>query len=279
MNFKHARFIRIRFAFSLLATAPLFLSHVLAAQIPPRTPQQYSLVVTRDPEAVKLLRQCWVAMGSPDPTLPFRAEASTTPLARGGSPAQVTMETYGPNRMRMDTSREGTVRIFMVADGLGFMSGDKSHSPYSYTATRYPNPQWLPYSLCSAALKSKDMTVAYLGHEVISDVVTNHIQVYVKMVDSKQNVDELERRQSQVDIFLNHGTSLPTRAQSFSFGMHDATNSLLWTTDYTSYAPVEGIMLPARTVEWLSHQKVRQYDWTSIVVNAPIDSGTFSIGK
>ena len=262
----------------LFSAALLFVVQALPAQNAQQPPQE-TIVVTRDPSAAELLQRCWVAMGSPNPTLPLKAQADISPLIQGASPAQFTLETNGSEKMRTDTSQESAVHTFIVADGQGFMSGDTKNNPSSYTASLHPHPQWLPYALCGSPLNDPNMSISYVGPVAVNGVNTDHLQIYVEMVDSTQHEDGLERRLSQVDIFLNHNTGLPVRAQSWSFSMHEVTNSMLWTTDYTSYTRVQGIMLPSTTVEWVGHQKVLQYDWTSIVLNAPLESDTFAIGR
>jgi hypothetical protein len=275
MNSNRVSFVTIYATFSLLVLTPLLASNILEAQNQP----QYTPVVTRDPAALQLLQQCWTAMGSPDPNLPFRADANITPLARGGSPAQVTIQTRGASRLRVDTTRDGRAQVFVVADGQGFMSQDKRHNSSSYSASRYPHSQFLPYSTCSSPIANPELSIFYVGADFVEGVAADHILVYMKSVDTKQTEDPIERSLSEEDIFLSRVGSLPLRVQSYSFGLHDATNSVLWTTDYVSYAEVDGIKLPATTVEWLGHQRVRQYNWTSIEVNAAIDSETFAIGK
>jgi hypothetical protein len=252
------------------------LTFVSAQSTAPPGPE--TLVVTRDATALQLLTNCWHAMGSPAPTEALQAQANVVPIARGAHPEQLTISIDGPGRMRLDTNRNGAIHTFIVADGQGYLSDDKTHNPNSYTRAMYPHAQLLPYLLCSGTLNDSRLTISYIGTETLQGVTADHLEVYTEMLDSGGTEDKLERRLSQVDIFLNHTTSLPIRAQSYSFELHNVTNSLLWTTDYSGYAPVQGVLMPTSTVEWVGAHQVLQYDWASIVLNPHLESSTFAIG-
>jgi hypothetical protein len=238
------------------------------------------LVVTRDPAALAAFQSCWTAMGKPSIDTAIEAQGTVTPIISNALSANITLRFQGLRRLRVDTisqtkSGNSVSDSLIYAEGVGYWTGDKTHTGKFYTAARYSHPQLLPLQVCSTSSLRNDLSISLLPPD---DSDSIHLQTFVDMRDSKGNTDALEKQISQMDLVLDATTFLPRAAKSFAFDPSNLANHTIWKTEYTGYTTQDGLLLPTAVIESYGSRRIHTITWTAITIDATLSPSTFEIG-
>jgi hypothetical protein len=236
--------------------------------------------VTRDASAIGLLQHCSQAMGSPDPDLTIQAQGTATPLAKGGPTTQLTLRAKGLSSLRIDSvsqmrSGKTLTDSLIYGRGRGRWTPDQQYQNHFYSAAQYSHPQLMPLQICSVALTDTDLSIETVSSTPNDPANTVHVRSFVDKQDSSGKHDELTKKLSQLDIYINSETFLPASAKSFSFDAANLLTSTTWKTDYSQYTAVQGMSYPATVTETLGSQKIRSISWSNVTLGASIEDAAF----
>jgi hypothetical protein len=265
---------------SLLIGASTFANINSFAQTQQPASTQETAVVSRAPQAIALLQSCVSAMGSPAANLTVQAQGTATPLAKGGPVAQITLSSKGISSLRIDSvsqmpSGKTLTDSLIYGNGRGRWTHDQHYQSHSYPAARYSHPQLLPLLLCSVPLVRQDLSLEMVAPDAGDPPNTAHLQSFVDMRNASGKTDQMIKRMSQLDVYLNVATSLPASAKSFSFDVANLFNTTIWQTDYESYQTIQGIKVPMTVTETLESLKTRTIHWTSVTLDSGLDVAIF----
>lgn len=251
---------------ALLASAPA------AAQSPPAETQ----LLTRDAQAITLLNQCSVAMGSPTLQSTFVGSGQLVPANSLDSSAGVTVRSKGDAQLRWDRSLLDGQESMVLQRGGGSIKRGESQSRMAPWLTEYSRPEHFPALVCASELQRTGMDISYVGLESVGSSTVHHIRVSAAARGQSQRVDAARRLMSELHIYLDPTSSFVWKTKRFAFSPEAMENRSDLETYYSDYRQVNGVWMPFTLAKYLDGQKLHDVTFDSVELGVALSDADFS---
>ena len=224
---------------------------------------------TRDPQALALLAQCGVAMGSAS-IQDMSATGTLTTADPKLSPASITSQSKGAAE-RFDISLPDDTQTFVLNGGNSWsiQQGKQTDLPYALIA--YRRPEHTPALACVLDVQNPNMSFAYIGQEMFQDGTVEHVRISLPTTGD-DNTDSII---SQLDIFLDTQTLVVLKTERFVFDPEAYQNHSVWATQYSDYRAIGTLLMPFHIENYLDGQKLRDVSFSSVQVNVGVSDSQF----
>jgi hypothetical protein len=239
-----------------------------------------------------------VAAAAPQPTALL--QESLTALSGGHPLTDVTL-TGTVRRIAGSDDESGTAVLKALASGasrtdLTLPSGERSEvinclnvlpsgawsgSDGVSHAIVYHNlltaPSWFfPGFTIAQSLSSSHYVASYIGHETRNGEAVEHVSIS-QPIDSSHDPTGLLRHLSQMEIYLDSGTLLPS---AISYNVHPDDNGLLdipVEVQFNDYRAVGGSQIPYHVQKLMNNLPVLDIQAQSVAVNTSLNATAFSV--
>jgi len=185
-------------------------------------------------------------------------------------PGTITTWTKG-SAERYDLSSGGDQQTYVANGGRSwsFRQGQRGKLPYALSA--YHRPEHTPALTCTLDLANPQMSISYIGQELVRGRQLNHIKIFVPPAGG----DYTDAMLSQLDIYLDPTSSLILKTERFVFDPKAFQNYSVWATYYSDYRSVNGVQMPFHIENYIDGQKLRDIVFTNVQVNVGVPDSQF----
>jgi hypothetical protein len=194
----------------------------------------------------------------------------------------VVLKALATGQSRMDfafpSGQRGEIRS-ISSDGspVGTWTGPdgKSHAVSEHNLMT--SSTWFQPALVVGGLISLNQIVSYVGQETKNGASVLHLTTSQQFPDTPVRIATLLQHLSQVDVFLDSATLLPT---TLAFNVHpdnDAGLDIPAEVRFSDYRAINGVQAPFHVQEYLNNGLVLDLQMQSVTLNSGMTTAAFAI--
>jgi hypothetical protein len=230
----------------------------------------------RDSQAVALLQQCWVAMGSPGSDTTVSAVGRMTSPYPDDPVTAVRLMSKGYSNTRWELDGPAGQHTLLFNNGTGRSIRATTEKPIPTAQARYNRQEHFPALLCAGEGSRLGMDVVYVGLEKVGATPVHHVRVSAATQGQSKLADRIEEVISELDIFLDANSFVVLKTSRYAFSPDAIENRSLLETYYSNYKRVNGILAPFTITNFLAGQKLSDTNFDSVELNSPISDTVFT---
>ena len=233
--------------------------------------------VQRDPQAVSVLQQAIVAMGTPKAVAQVQSvivQGSSVPVSGSVDPSgTVTMEdsfSSQGHEFRDALQSGAATQIFASGHGIPGMNSHGRTKNFPPQMANARLPVHLPAIVLAQFLANTDCNLSFVGQATVNGQTAVQIHLHI-------DTDIAQQTLSVQDWYFDPSTGLPLRVE---YRLPDSTNPLFFVNaaaDLSDYRPVQGVLFPFRILSYADSRPRDLLTLSSVVVNPPVSAADFDL--
>jgi len=267
----------------MLRTFPLFLGVLVAFgnAVAQEATTSAPLMPQRDLQAVSLAGQTYQALVGLTPLQDISIQASAMHFA--GSDEETGTATMqvrgGASRMVLSLSDGQRQEVFNSAQGVkGAWAGADGIWHPQAIHNSWINENWIfPAFALQAALNDSTYSVVYQGLDKLDGAAVVHLTLYRILPKQLQSANELIKRLTTLDVYLDPASSLPV---AIAFNIHPDDNAGLdipVEIRYSDYKTISGVLVPTHVQKLVQGSVTLDLRVTGVAVNSGLAESVFAI--
>ena len=252
----------------------LFLTVFLTMCIPGPAGAQ-TATLTRDPQALALAQQSFIALGG---ALPSDSVASGTLTLVEGSTTEtgtVRILTRGVNQSAEQITTTDSRRTLTYSRGQTLEIRDGTAKKISLELASSSQTPYFPVVLLAWALNSPDAVLQYAGREILEGVDTYHVRVW-NTFSSNPDLQYLAEF-SVKDLWFDTRTALPIKMSFYRRPGGASESRFAVEARFSNYRNLGGILYPFHVEESLNGTPWADITIGSVVFNAGLTDADFAV--
>jgi hypothetical protein len=191
----------------------------------------------------------------------------------------VTLKAMGTDNARVDRQLSTTFEIRTNLSGIpaGSWTGADGASHLMAEQNCWTDAAWFFPVFSSAFSFNKDVRLAYVGLETLSDVSVQHIRASRVAFDKSGNPVAMIAGWSQVDAYLDAQSLLPIDVRFNVYPDNDTNVRIPVEIIYSDYRVVNGIHVPFHIQKYLQNVLNLDLTITSATFNSGLSSSNFQV--
>ncbi len=261
------------------AHAALMLSLLSVFSVPLLAQQsiQVPTAPTRDPQAMAVLRNAFVALGGASANsiqdTVIQANLTAAPN-QGGGTGTATFKTKG-GKIRSDASSNGKTGTAIFSNGQEFRSSEKGLRAAHSANADHKRIEHLPALMLLQELARTDFSAAYVGEETLEGHTIQHVRLF-RVSSRNAAVDATVTKNSELNIFVDAQTSRIVKISFPYVAENDWRQSLPMEILYDDYRVVNGIAIPFHQRYFYNGEPAGELQFTSVAVNQGTPDSVFN---
>ncbi len=234
--------------------------------------------ISRNPDARLILDHCAQAMGSPRDGLEVIAEGQTRHES-SDSVSSVLIKTRGLEQFRLERRGAQTTELSIINRGSGQHHWQGQIVPMRRRTTAYFRADHLPALMCSDSRLGREMTITYVGMDVVVSRPVFHIKLNAIPQGKSEQADAIESLISEYHIFVDRDSFVVLKTSHYVFSPDAIENHSLWETLYSDYRVVDGTLMPFQVANRVSGQRFSTTVFGTITTGVAINDQEFREAK
>lgn len=230
----------------------------------------------REPQAMAVLRNAFVAMGGANANAiqdsVIQATLTASP-SQGGGTGTATFKTKG-TKIRSDASSGGKTGTAIFNNGREYRSAEQGLRAAHSANADHKRIEHLPVLMLMQELARGDFSAAYIGEETLEGHSIQHVRLF-RVSNRNAAVDATLTKNSELNIFVD-AQSLRIVKISFPYvSENDWRQSLPMEIFYNDYRVVNGIAVPFHQRYFYGGEPAGELQFTSVAVNQGTPDSVF----
>jgi hypothetical protein len=237
--------------------------------------------VSSSPQAVSLLQKSLAALTGGQSITDITLSGTARRIAGSDdeSGTGVLKAIAGAGRMDLSLSlgQRSEIEDFTGTAPAGSWSGPDGVSHTMAYHNLLTEPSWFfPALAIARRLSNSGYVFTYVGQETHNGASVIHLSAYQQVPGITGDAARLPQHLSQIEIFLDPTTLLPT---SIAFNTHPDNNALLdipIAVDFSDYRPVNSIQVPFHIQKSINNSLTLDLQFESVITNTGLSASDFN---
>lgn len=232
--------------------------------------------LTRDPQAVAILRNSFAALGSGNANAiqdTVIQATLTAPPSQGGGTGTATFKTKG-TKIRSDASSGGKTGTAIFNNGREYRSAEQGLRQAHSANADHKRIEHLPALMLMQELARNDFSAAYVGEETLEGRTVQHVRLF-RVSTRNAAVDATLTKNSELNIFVDAQSSRIVKISFPYVSENDLRQSLPMEILYDDYRVINGIAIPFHQRYFYNGEPAGELQFTSVAVNQGIPDSVF----
>jgi hypothetical protein len=276
--------VRLSFLFVILSAA----LHPLAAQ-QAQQPASTETVTTqlpanRDPQAVILLQNAYIALGGTTQALPTSFSASGTHtdfLSASPAPYTIRLTALGIDKIRWETELPSGTVTSIIRGRRGWIKDADGTTALSISQVVGQGVENLPLLALAKWTNSPNVLVSLAGVELLDATSVYHLILTESRNPTAQpdsDSEQILRRVRQIDLYIDQKTNLPIRLRYYEH-FHDWRRSVPIDLVFSDFRSVGGLFFPFTLSRYRGGQLASQTKIESATLNVSATDDLFWVSQ
>lgn len=203
--------------------------------------------------------------------LSIHAEGTITSQA-SNTPAAITFELKGRDRVRVDHSVDGHTTFTSIVKGRhGSTRRNGITTPSPLHSTEYARPEQVPSAVCAIERDRVGTPITYVGLEILNGRSVHHIQIGGAGLSD----DKVEGLLSEYHLYVDAETFLVLKVRTYAFSPDTYDNRSDWVTTYSDYRKIGELDIPFHIEHSLAGTTIDVIQLTTVRTGDAISDSDF----
>ena len=136
---------------------------------------------------------------------------------------------------------------------------------------------FFPPLLLQHLSSSQNLVLSDMGNETIRQSAVEHLRVSRQFSNTPSSVTAVVERATQMDIYLDASTLLPSTLVYNAHHDQDANRDLRVEIRFSDYRPVNGVQVPFEVQKYVNGSLEFDFQFQTVSLNTGVESSDFSI--